>query len=174
MNSVSFFCFCTHPSSSISLLDRGIRKRSSTRAVYSDSASLSHAVLSINLYQLDQGSSKPLCTMRLVDTGGFVRSGRADQGYPAEVTAVNRDITALGRVINALRLVSSKSSPTSSASSIVGGSSVYTSTNGGGFKHVPYRDSKLTRLLHDGLDSNGLTVSSLKFSPYITNCNNAS
>ena len=81
----------------------------------------------------------------LVDLAGSERQSKTgsvgDRFY--EATRINLSLTALGKVI----------------STLVGGKS----------SHIPYRDSKLTRLLQDSLGGNSKTVMIANVSPW---CNN--
>ena len=81
----------------------------------------------------------------LVDLAGSERQSKTgsvgDRLY--EATRINLSLTALGKVI----------------STLVGGKS----------NHIPYRDSKLTRLLQDSLGGNSKTVMIATVSPW---CNN--
>ncbi|KAK9792731.1 hypothetical protein WJX73_010908 [Symbiochloris irregularis] len=75
-----------------------------------------------------------LCAkMHLVDLAGSERLGRtqAEADRRAEGIAINKGLLSLGKVINALAE---------------------------GLAHVPYRDSKLTRMLQDSLGGNSRTV----------------
>jgi len=68
---------------------------------------------------------------------------------------INKSLSALGNVINALA-ENAKSTKRSSGSS--GGSS-------GSSVHVPYRNSKLTRVLQESLGGNSVTVMLAAISP---------
>ena len=80
---------------------------------------------------------------------------------------INKSLSALGNVINALA-ENAKSTKRSSGSS--GGSSGSSGGSGssgssGSSVHVPYRNSKLTRVLQESLGGNSVTVMLAAISP---------
>jgi kinesin family protein 4/21/27 len=104
-------------------------------------SSRSHAIFSINLVQeipLDSGSDKKrlISKFHFVDLAGSERLKRtnAEGERKKESISINQGLLALGNVICALGDESRKAS------------------------HVPYRDSKLTRLLQDSLGGNSRTL----------------
>lgn len=82
-----------------------------------------------------------------------------------ESKKINQSLSALGNVIAALTEASQ------------GGPRLYcfphfpaaetTAVGGGGRSHIPYRDSKLTRLLEDSLGGNCITVMIAMISPAV-------
>ena len=94
-------------------------------------SSRSHAIFTITIERVDKGADNKdafrVGKLNLVDLVGSERQGKtgAEGVRLKEATKINLSLTALGNVISAL----------------VDGS-----------KHVPYRDSRLTRLLQDSLD----------------------
>ena len=74
---------------------------------------------------------------------------------------INKSLSALGNVINALA-ENAKSAKRSSGSS---GSSGSSSGSSGSSVHVPYRNSKLTRVLQESLGGNSVTVMLAAISP---------
>ncbi|RKO96025.1 P-loop containing nucleoside triphosphate hydrolase protein, partial [Caulochytrium protostelioides] len=107
-------------------------------------SSRSHAVFSLNLEQVI--SPAPRTTTRLrskyhfVDLAGSERLKRtgAVGARKKESIAINQGLLALGNCISALASAASATQPPR--------------------KHIPYRDSKLTRLLQDSLGGNSLTL----------------
>lgn len=78
--------------------------------------------------------------MTLVDLAGSERAGKtgATAERMKEAQSINKSLSALGDVINALST---------------------------GEKHVPYRNNKLTQLLQDGLGGNAKTLMFVNVSP---------
>ncbi|CEP00395.1 Kinesin-like protein [Plasmodiophora brassicae] len=109
---------------------------SSNRAIASTrmnmESSRSHSVFMINIHQLDTiTKSKKDSKLLLVDLAGSEKVEKTEASGMAlkEAQNINKSLSALGNVINAL------------------------TTNNA---HVPYRDSKLTKLLSDSLGGNSL------------------
>ncbi|CAM9415475.1 unnamed protein product [Ectocarpus sp. 6 AP-2014] len=144
----------------LGLLARGSAVRSKGETQMNAASSRSHAVLTLSIIQSvlnddDDGSSgggggeeaaADLGTIRskisLVDLAGSERAkstGAAGQRLK-EGAQINKSLSALGNVIKAL-------------------------TSSGGTAHVPYRDSKLTRLLQDSLGGTAYTVVCCNVSP---------
>jgi len=106
-------------------------------------SSRSHSVFMVILGQTNKESgSKKQSKLILVDLAGSEsvgKTGAAGQTLK-EAMHINKSLSALGNVINAL-------------------------TKGDGGHHIPYRDSKLTRLLSDSLGGNCKTSLILTCSP---------
>ncbi|PKY56924.1 kinesin-domain-containing protein [Rhizophagus irregularis] len=119
-----------------------IRRGGNSRIVaYTDmntESSRSHSILVITVNQknLNDGSVKS-GKLLLVDLADFEKVGKI--GQTLEVKKVNKSLSALGIVINAL--VDGKST------------------------HIPYRDSKLTRILQESLGGNSRTTLIINCSP---------
>ncbi|XP_024983935.1 kinesin-like protein KIN-5B [Cynara cardunculus var. scolymus] len=112
------------------LLERGTAKRRTADTLLNKRSSRSHSVFTITVHvkQATVGSEEVIKygKLNLVDLAGsenISRSGARD-GRAREAGEINKSLLTLGRVINALVEHS---------------------------VHVPYRDSKLTRLLRDSL-----------------------
>ncbi|KAI8474570.1 MAG: kinesin-domain-containing protein [Monoraphidium minutum] len=139
------------------LLARGAERRATGAHRLNDASSRSHAVLTLTLEQRARpggagaGVPRALRFLRsklsLVDLAGSERAkqtGTTGARFQ-EGVSINSGLLALGNVITAL----------SEAQRGGGG------RGGGGAaarRHVPYRDSKLTRLLQDGLGGNSETL----------------
>ncbi|KAJ3636348.1 hypothetical protein Zmor_008647 [Zophobas morio] len=110
------------------------------------SSSRSHSVLLITVSQKDaeQGSTK-VGRLSLVDLAGSEKVSKSEaQGLSLEeVKAINKSLSTLGLVI--YHLTDDKS------------------------VHVPYRDSKLTRILQESLGGNARTTILITCSPSIDN-----
>ncbi|XP_059215784.1 kinesin-like protein KIF18A [Centropristis striata] len=121
-------------------LDSGNRNRTQHPTDMNATSSRSHAVFQIYLRQQDKTASlNPnacVAKMSLIDLAGSERASatNAKGARLREGANINRSLLALGNVINALADPKSKKT------------------------HIPYRDSKLTRLLKDSLGGNCRTV----------------
>ncbi len=107
-------------------------------------SSRSHAILTIYVESLDKSEKQNKLIgskFNFVDLAGSERQSKTGSVGDRfiEATKINLSLTALGKVISAL--VEGK----------------------GG--HIPYRDSKLTRLLQDSLGGNAKTVMIATISP---------
>lgn len=140
------------------ILRQGNRVRSVAETNANKRSSRSHACFTIRIEkkQTFHDGREEVCRskLNLVDLAGSERASAAASATRGEAeekqlrkegAAINKSLSALGNVINALSK-KSKQQPTSSAPAA--SSSV----------HVPYRDSKLTRLLQESLGGNSLTV----------------
>lgn len=123
-----------------------MREGASNRAVaatgMNEGSSRSHSVFIVTLFQrhLENGATKA-GKLYLVDLAGseMVRKTGASGKQLEEAKTINKSLSALGMVINAL-----------------------TDSN---VSHVPYRDSKLTRVLQESLGGNSRTALIINVSP---------
>uniref|UniRef100_A0A3B4BIS3 Kinesin-like protein n=1 Tax=Periophthalmus magnuspinnatus TaxID=409849 RepID=A0A3B4BIS3_9GOBI len=128
-------------------LDSGNRNRTQHPTDMNATSSRSHAVFQIYLRQQDKTASlNPnacIAKMSLIDLAGSERASHtnAKGARLREGANINRSLLALGNVINALADPKSKKA------------------------HIPYRDSKLTRILKDSLGGNCRTVMIANISP---------
>ncbi|XP_071773301.2 kinesin-like protein KIF18A [Centroberyx gerrardi] len=128
-------------------LDYGNRNRTQHPTDMNATSSRSHAVFQIYLRQQDKTASlnPNVCVakMSLIDLAGSERASatNAKGARLREGANINKSLLALGNVINALADPKSKKA------------------------HIPYRDSKLTRLLKDSLGGNCRTVMIANVSP---------
>ncbi|XP_023633536.1 kinesin-like protein KIN-4C isoform X3 [Capsella rubella] len=143
-----------------SFLARGSLSRATGSTNMNSQSSRSHAIFTITLEQkkissgsfttTEDGGEDILCAkLHLVDLAGSERAKRtgADGMRLKEGIHINKGLLALGNVISALGDEKKRK-------------------EGG---HVPYRDSKLTRLLQDSLGGNSKTVMIACVSPADTN-----
>lgn len=102
-------------------------------------SSRSHSILQIYLEQTDRTGRKKSSKLNLVDLAGSERWSiyHLCQEQFNEMTNINTSLSVLGRCIRAVAETSKLSSPKK--------------------VHIPYRDSKLTRLLQDSLGGNAKT-----------------
>ena len=128
--------------SSISL---GIKQRRITSTSVNNVSSRSHAVLTITITQLGADESEIIGKINLVDLAGSENVGKSEVHGVAlsEAQNINKSLSSLGNVINALTEV--------------------------GRDHIPYRDSKLTYLLQDSLGGNSKTIIIASINPVISN-----
>lgn len=120
----------TTASEIFSLLERGSAKRKTAETMLNKQSSRSHSIFTITIHMREptpDGQELIKCgKLNLVDLAGsenIVKSGARD-GRAREAGEINKSLLTLGRVITALVDHSG---------------------------HIPYRDSKLTRLLRDSL-----------------------
>jgi len=134
------------PEETLSLMASGHLNRAVTSTNMNDESSRSHAVFMLIVEQKDvKTESKKSSKLMLVDLAGSekVRKTNVVGKALTEAKNINRSLSCLGMVINSL-------------------------TTGKGF--IPYRDSKLTRLLSDSLGGNSKTSIIVTASPCIFNC----
>ncbi|XP_058066129.1 chromosome-associated kinesin KIF4A-like [Anopheles bellator] len=143
----------TSVSETFDCLVRGAAGRIVRATAMNAVSSRSHSIFTITLQQPSADDPKSLLTSKfqLVDLAGSERSKKTKttgDGF-REGVKINQGLLALGNVISAL------------------GTSVPAGSN----SHVPYRDSKLTRLLQDSLGGNSYTLMIACVSPADYNLN---
>lgn len=132
------------------LLEIGTKNRMVGATLMNAGSSRSHSIFIINLEQITTSNGEAMADematikkgkLNLVDLAGSERQNKtgATGERLREATKINLSLSALGNVISAL--VDGKS------------------------KHIPYRDSKLTRLLQDSLGGNTKTMMIACISP---------
>lgn len=129
------------------LIERGSAKRHTAETLLNKQSSRSHSIFSITIHSKEttpEGEELVKCgKLNLVDLAGsenISRSGARDTGRAREAGEINKSLLTLGRVITALVEH---------------------------LGHVPYRDSKLTRLLRDSLGGKTKTCIIATVSPSI-------
>lgn len=126
-----------------SLLDMATVRRTTSATNMNERSSRSHAIytLSISTKQ-DEGGASTAAKLTLVDLAGSERI--KDSGVVGtqqkESININKDLFVLGKVVSSLADQSKKQGAAAKA------------------HHVPYRDSKLTRILRDALGGNCRTI----------------
>lgn len=138
----------------LKLIEQGNTVRRVAATKMNDQSSRSHSCFTIKIEQrttlkLDNGKTRETTVkakLNLVDLAGSERADKtgATGSVLKEGANINKSLMALGNVINAL------SEGTGA---------------GPGTKHIPYRDSKLTRLLQESLGGNASTVMLAAISP---------
>ncbi|XP_055617712.1 chromosome-associated kinesin KIF4-like [Toxorhynchites rutilus septentrionalis] len=131
-------------------LMRGSQERAVASTAMNAVSSRSHAIFTLNLTNRSRGA-KPTVTnskFHLVDLAGSERPKKTQATGERfkEGVKINQGLLVLGNVISAL------------------------GSAGGPLGHVPYRESKLTRLLQDSLGGNSLTLMVACVSPADYNC----
>mmetsp|Transcript_6651 Transcript_6651/g.10707 ORF Transcript_6651/g.10707 Transcript_6651/m.10707 type:complete len:1252 (-) Transcript_6651:88-3843(-) len=129
------------------MIEQGFENRMTAATKMNDTSSRSHCIFIIKLHQKDaQDESKnTFSKVNLVDLAGSERakSTEAEGDRLKEGANINKSLSALGNVINALSSMSS------------GSKKVF----------VPYRNSKLTRVLQESLGGNSLCTMVAAMSP---------
>ena len=124
------------PEEAFELLRRGMRKRTTAETVLNHQSSRSHSVFTLSLVHRETSAEGEeivrMGKLNLVDLAGsenVARSGATGE-RAAEAGDINKSLLTLGRVMNLL---------------------VEETRPGAARPFIPYRDSKLTRLLQDAL-----------------------
>ncbi|KAG7393126.1 hypothetical protein PHYPSEUDO_012462 [Phytophthora pseudosyringae] len=137
----------TNLQETLQLLKTGNRNRTIRATAYNEKSSRSHALLQLSIEVESRGLESATTIIRraklnLVDLAGSEKWDTEvvmGSDRSKELTSINQSLSALGNVISAL--VNPKRT------------------------HIPYRDSKLTRLLQDSLGGNTRTVVIATVSP---------
>lgn len=139
----------------------GGASRATGSTLMNEQSSRSHAIFSLIMHQKDLATGQcRKAKFHLVDLAGSERAKRtgAVASRFKESVSINQGLLALGNVISALGDEKRKNATTTA-----------TTGNGNGGVHVPYRDSKLTRLLQDSLGGNSKTLMIACVSPATIN-----
>ena len=132
----------------LSILKKGNKKRTTEATNVNQTSSRSHAILQIMVSYKDKNNNNmKFGKLSLIDLAGSERASVTNnKGMRLiEGANINKSLLTLGNCINALCEANLK----------------------GTKPHIPYRDSKLTRLLKDSLGGNSRTVMIANISPYI-------
>ena len=135
-----------NPNDIYTLLQKGAENRAIASTSMNEISSRSHAIFTIILEQNILGEKidiRKISKLNLVDLAGSerIRITGAKGKQLEESKKINKSLSALGNVINAL------------------------TEPKGNINHIPYRDSKLTRLLEDSLGGNCITTLITMISP---------
>lgn len=135
----------------MSLLEQGASSRTTSATNMNEDSSRSHSIFTIKVHQKDacDESRNLFAKINLVDLAGSERAKSTGASGTAlkEGANINKSLSALGNVINAL-VEQSK-----------GRKGVF----------IPYRNSKLTRVLQESLGGNSITVMVAAMSPALCN-----
>lgn len=136
--------YITNTKHGLDILKKGVNKRKTASTKMNNVSSRSHTIFTINLHKKQEDNSYKISKINLVDLAGsenINRSGAINQ-RAREAGLINQSLLTLGRVINSL------SDKNQSATS-----------------HIPYRESKLTRLLQDSIGGKTKTALIATISP---------
>jgi kinesin family protein 5 len=126
----------------LSVMRRGAGNRQTAATGMNEGSSRSHSVFAVTIMQnnIETGSQKSSKLM-LVDLAGSESVGKtgASGKQLEEAKTINKSLSALGQVINALTDAK--------------------------IMHIPYRDSKLTRMLQESIGGNSRTTLVICMSP---------
>ena len=130
----------------INFFNKGAENRIVASTKMNTISSRSHSIFSVTIYQrnviTESSKTGKLYFVDLAGSEKISKAGVEGNTMLKEAQNINKSIMTLGMVINAL-------------------------TKGG--KHVPYRDSKLTRVLQESLGGNSLTYLIINCSPNLLN-----
>lgn len=133
-----------------SIVDQGMRNRTVASTQMNADSSRSHSVFMITVHQKDEEdpSKNIFAKINLVDLAGSerVKSTGATGATLKEGANINKSLSALGNVINAL-----------------------VEAGKGKATFIPYRNSKLTRVLQESLGGNSVTAMLAAMSPAACN-----
>jgi kinesin family protein 5 len=123
------------------MLDKGGQARAVAATNMNQESSRSHAIFVIEVTQKNESGSARSGRLFLVDLAGSEKVGKTGASGQTleEAKKINKSLSSLGNVINAL--TDAKST------------------------HIPYRDSKLTRILQESLGGNSRTTLIVNCSP---------
>ncbi|KAM9408178.1 kinesin heavy chain [Pholidichthys leucotaenia] len=134
--------FVTSPEEVMDVIDEGKANRHVAVTNMNEHSSRSHSIFLINIKQENVETEQKLCgKLYLVDLAGSEKVSKtgAEGAVLDEAKNINKSLSALGNVISALAE--------------------------GTKSHVPYRDSKMTRILQDSLGGNCRTTMVICCSP---------
>ena len=123
------------------ILERGGESRAVAATNMNQESSRSHSIFVIEITQKNESGSARSGRLFLVDLAGSEKVGKTGASGQTleEAKKINKSLSALGMVINAL--------------------------SDGKSSHIPYRDSKLTRILQESLGGNSRTTLIINCSP---------
>eukprot|EP00347_Sterkiella_histriomuscorum_P003556 403363838 len=123
------------PEEMFEVMRAGSKNRSVAATRMNEKSSRSHSVFILTVYQKNtKTDASKLGKLYLCDLAGSEKTGKTEASGQTleEAKMINKSLSALGNVINAL-------------------------TEGKAGGHIPYRDSKLTRVLQESLGGNSQT-----------------
>eukprot|EP00878_Enallax_costatus_P042547 GHUV01049943.1.p1 GENE.GHUV01049943.1~~GHUV01049943.1.p1 ORF type:complete len:384 (+),score=136.91 GHUV01049943.1:1278-2429(+) len=144
----------------VEVMHTGLAARTVAATCMNEQSSRSHCIVTVTVEKTCPNGTVLVGKLKMVDLAG---SERQDKTHAAgqtlvEGSQINKSLSALANVIYAL---TDTGSGNSSSSDGEGGSAPT--------KHVPYRDSKLTRILQDSLGGTSRTMLIICCSPCLEN-----
>ena len=138
------------PTRALELLAIGSANRAVAATAANQRSSRSHVLFSLRVTSAPRNGSRTTAVLHVVDLAGSerVRKTGAEGARLTESRRINSSLLALGNVVQALAKASHERAAPS---------------------HVPYRDSKLTRLLSSALGGNSRTAFVCTLSPTTSN-----
>ena len=130
------------PAEVLSLVEAGFRLRATHETRMNATSSRSHTVFTIYVAQHDRGTGQSTqSALNFVDLAGSERLSRSESTGQrmSEALSINLSLTSLGKVVSSL-----------------GGDGPTGTT--GTHAHIPFRDSKLTRMLQNSLGGSSYTT----------------
>ena len=124
------------PEEVLAVVQAGFQLRATHETRMNSVSSRSHTVLTLHVLQRDAATGETITGMlNMIDLAGSERLARSQSTGQrlTEAMAINSSLSALGKVVMSLQQDQSA-------------------------QHVPYRDSKLTRILQNSLGGNSFTV----------------
>lgn len=136
---------CASATEVLDCMDRGFMNRAVSATKMNPESSRSHCVTILECTRTKANGSVSVAKIKMVDLAGSEKTGKTEAtgNRLKEAMMINSSLTALSKVLNALCE---------------------------GSKFIPYRDSKLTRLLQDALGGNSKTSLICAASPCAFNC----
>ncbi|MGH0169176.1 UNVERIFIED_CONTAM: hypothetical protein FKN15_056303 [Acipenser sinensis] len=173
--------FVSSPEEVMDVIDEGKANRHVAVTNMNEHSSRSHSIFLINIKQENVETEKKLCgKLYLVDLAGSEKVSKtgAEGAVLDEAKNINKSLSALGNVISALAegtvsktgaegAVLDEAKNINKSLSALG--NVISALAEGTKTHVPYRDSKMTRILQDSLGGNCRTNIVICCSPSVYN-----
>lgn len=163
------------------LLQNGLKQRQMASTKMNDFSSRSHTIFTITLYKKFKDQMFRLSKLNLVDLAGSenISKSGAINLRAKEAGSINQSLLTLGRVINSLSESTSNHNKKNNNSNTNNNDISNTSNNNTPVTdltsntknskirniHIPFRESKLTRLLQDSLGGNTKTILIATISP---------
>ncbi len=163
----------------IKCVDKGFASRATSSTKMNDQSSRSHCLVQIRMTQTkEDGNFKKDSKLNLVDLAGSekVKKTGAKGAALKEAQKINTSLSALGKIIRLLSDKQMKEQAKGKGEAEGGGESKSNKRNRRKGSqdsdkpiHIPYRDSKLTRILQNSLGGNTKTMLLVACSPHDDN-----
>ena len=169
---------CDNIAGVVKILNQGFAGRATSSTKMNDESSRSHCLVQLRLDQTkDGGNYKKSSRLNLVDLAGSekVKKTGAKGSALKEAQSINTSLSALGKIIRMLsdsQMKDSKKKKSTEEEAKTSGNSKKNRRKTAApskEKHIPYRDSKLTRLLQHSLGGNTKTMLLVACSPHDDN-----